>query len=192
MQTIKPSFDGAISSIMNRPVIHISNPDLLQEYFTTSFVNYRKFGRTIENVQRVIGEGVAFSEGEEWKKKRKIISTAFHFNFLHSLIPHIVETVNQVFDRFDKHHGESQPVNMDILEEFEKIFSEIMVKLFFGCDTSNMSIDGEDPSSFFLKLVNEINDQSYELYAYIFGTNFFKLGFRKKDREINRKVKLFK
>lgn len=47
MQAIKPKFDGAISSIMNRPVIHISNPNLLQEYFNTSFVHYKKFGRTI-------------------------------------------------------------------------------------------------------------------------------------------------
>lgn len=40
-------------------------------------------------MKRLLGDGVAFSEGETWKLKRKIITSVFTFDFLKSIIPHI-------------------------------------------------------------------------------------------------------
>ena len=36
----------------------------------------------VSNLQRVVGLGLTFSEKEFWKKKRKIISKVFNFDFI--------------------------------------------------------------------------------------------------------------
>lgn len=36
------------------------------------------------------GGGIVFTEGEDWKKKRRIISSAFHYDFLNDMIPIII------------------------------------------------------------------------------------------------------
>jgi cytochrome P450 len=42
------------------------------------------------SIVRAMGRGIAFSEGQEWKRKRKIISAAFNFDFVKS-ITHKIE-----------------------------------------------------------------------------------------------------
>jgi cytochrome P450 len=43
-------------------------------------------------------------EGDEWRRKRKVISHTFHFDFLQSIIPHISHIIDEEFDEFDKMH----------------------------------------------------------------------------------------
>ena len=33
------------------------------------------------------GGGILFTDGDIWKRKRRIISSVFHFDFLNSIIP---------------------------------------------------------------------------------------------------------
>ena len=44
---------------------------------------------------------MAFSEGDDWKKKRRIISSVFHFDFLNSLVPKMNEMIDERFQQLD-------------------------------------------------------------------------------------------
>lgn len=70
------------------------DPSLLQEFFQKQ-ENYVKEETFIENKVRFFGQGVAFSEGHEWSKRRKIMSGIFHFSFFNKFIPKI----NDIVDR---------------------------------------------------------------------------------------------
>ena len=153
-ESVMAHFDGSISSVMNRPLITITHPDLLQEYFNVAHLHYNKFEHVLENLKRAVGEGIAFSEGAAWRRKRKIISTTFHFDFLHLLIPHIVDTVNETFQRFEQSQPPDEALRMPVLKEYIKVFSQVMIRLFFGCDTSEVRLQGEEPSLFFVNLIN--------------------------------------
>lgn len=62
--------------------------------------------------------GILFSEGAQWKRHRKLISGAFHFEFLKKMIPTIVTTTNEVFtDEIDAHIDKK----IDLMEMFESI-----------------------------------------------------------------------
>lgn len=41
-------------------------------------------------IKAVIGEGIAFSEGDIWKNKRKLLSKVFNFDLIKENIPKMV------------------------------------------------------------------------------------------------------
>ena len=43
----------------------------------------------------LIGPGIFFSEGDIWKKKKKILSNVFNFDFIHSQIPLIAKIAQE-------------------------------------------------------------------------------------------------
>lgn len=45
----------------------------------------------MEITARILGKGLVFSEGDEWKRKRRILSKFFTFEFITSKIPEIYE-----------------------------------------------------------------------------------------------------
>jgi cytochrome P450 len=75
----------------------------------------------------VVGSGIAFSEGNEWKKKRKVISNVFHFEFLHSLIPKMIKTLDEYFEEFD----ERTEKKVVLLDMFQDLLATFMIKFFF-------------------------------------------------------------
>ena len=48
-------------------------------------------------MKRLLGDGVAFSEDEIWKTKRKVITSVFTFDFLKSIIPNISKICDEEF-----------------------------------------------------------------------------------------------
>lgn len=49
----------------------------------------------IENRIRIFGDGVVFAEGKEWVKRRKIMSSIFHFSFFETFVPKIISIVDK-------------------------------------------------------------------------------------------------
>ena len=43
--------------------------------------NYVKYELTYKNRAKVFGNGVAFSEGEEWKRRRVVTTALMNFDF---------------------------------------------------------------------------------------------------------------
>lgn len=61
------------------------------------FLNLPKVKLSMQLINHTIGEGLAFVEGNKWKDRRKIVSKAFNFDFLKSLIPLITEICDENF-----------------------------------------------------------------------------------------------
>lgn len=68
-------YDVAIYNILNTPVIEIYNPELMKDFYQPENIYvHHKMKFIIQNIQRSLGFGVAFSEGKEWKRRRKNLS----------------------------------------------------------------------------------------------------------------------
>jgi cytochrome P450 len=171
-----------------QPFIQLINLDLIQAYFNTNSYSYNKFEPIIANLRRVVGSGIAFSEGNEWKKKRKVISNVFHFEFLHSLIPKMIKTLDEYFEEFD----ERTEKKVVLLDMFQDLLATFMIKFFFGTELKGQTLDGVAIPLFITKLMFDVNEQGFEPVALALGPKFLELGLRAKDRDINRRVKLFR
>ena len=55
---------------------------------------YPKEEMISRNFIRCLGNGIGLTEGEEWKRKRKIISSVFNFDMLVASVPTIVKLCN--------------------------------------------------------------------------------------------------
>jgi hypothetical protein len=97
-------YDMVVGSCFNYPMIEFFNADLIQAQYNSNINNYVKFDPIVGSLRR-IGNGLAFSEGDNWRKKRRIISSVFHFDFLSSLVPKMNENIDETFKRLDS----SQP-----------------------------------------------------------------------------------
>lgn len=79
-----------------------------------------------------------------------------------------------------------------VLEGFQDILSTVMVKMFFGADLKGRQINGENVPNFVSNLVADGANASFDITTLLFGKEFASLGLRAKDRDINRRLKIFK
>jgi cytochrome P450 len=68
-----------------------------------------------------------------------------------------------------------------------------MMRFFFGeKNVKGKKLDGLDISKFLNKLMGDVDTQTFELPAVLFGMKFLELGLRAKDRDVNRRIRLFR
>lgn len=53
--------------------------------------NHFKMPFIIQNIRRSLGDGIAFSEGKLWKRKRGIMNAVFNYDFIIENIPKIIK-----------------------------------------------------------------------------------------------------
>jgi cytochrome P450 len=75
------------------------DPALIRQFYVDKERYYIKNQDFVRNIKRLLGSGMAFSEGQVWKHKRTIISKVFNYNFLLQLLPTVTAIVNDVLAR---------------------------------------------------------------------------------------------
>lgn len=55
----------------------------------------------VAGTKAALGEGLAFSEGDIWKNKRKLLSKVFNFELIKGNISKVSEICDKCFDVFD-------------------------------------------------------------------------------------------
>ena len=80
-------YDLIVGNMFGSLAIIPVNLEMLKDFYN----NLKKLPKNpfISEVFMVFlnGGGILFTEGEEWKRKRKIISSVFHFDFLNEMVP---------------------------------------------------------------------------------------------------------
>lgn len=55
----------------------------------------------VGSLKAFLGEGLLFSEGDEWKMKRKIMSSVFNYDFIKYKVGTISDICNEVLDEIE-------------------------------------------------------------------------------------------
>jgi len=133
-----PNNRGIATNIANYSLLLVSDPTLIKEYYANS-EKYKKSSQVIDYFMPLLGDGLISSEGETWKKHRKLISSMFHFEFLKSKIPLMIETTKEFHDKME----EGDMKRVDIMTEFQKITGEVVGRIFFGKNLNKYQMDGQ-------------------------------------------------
>jgi len=173
------------------------NPQLIQEFHAPGrHFNFPKVELIIQNTRRILGDGIAFSEGNAWKRKRQVITAVFNYDFLTLNIPKIAKTFDIEAQRMEDEYFQSNPgaktVKYYLLDLLTATFSGVMLKCFFGGTFKNEKINGEPLSVFLPKLIGDVSKQSIRPENFLLGPWFFNLGVTAGDRDINKRVKLLR
>ncbi len=111
-KTDYPKYDMVIFNTLGTPVIEIYNPELMKSFFLPENIYvHHKMKFIIQNIQRSLGMGIAFSEDKEWKRKRNIMNAVFNYDFITDNIPKIIRICNealQLSEQECKARGDAQ------------------------------------------------------------------------------------
>jgi len=185
LQEENPNVRAFASNLGSKGTLALVEPGLIKEFLLKQDGNYVKAESYMDLYKCLVGTGLVTSEGETWKKHRKIVSNVFHFDFIKEAVPSIIETTREFFDKLKT----KDLNNVDIMKEFEKIAGEIVGKVFFGQQFSKYSLHGQPFIEYIYKVGMPLVEESLGIYNNLFGAWFVKAGFLRKHREIMNGIK---
>jgi cytochrome P450 len=87
---VYPHFDLAICNFYSEALLEIINPELVKEFYQNNNENnYVKADVITSSFKMLVKHGIIMKEGQEWKLRKKIISSVFTHDFLVHLLPEI-------------------------------------------------------------------------------------------------------
>lgn len=108
----------------------INHPDYVRHVLVDNNRNYTKETHTNQIFNRVVAEGLLTSEGETWRKQRRLMQPAFHHTRLEPLDAMIAQATEAMLDRWRDLHRRNQPV--DIAREMAALTLTITTRALFG------------------------------------------------------------
>jgi cytochrome P450 len=108
------------------------NPNDIEALLTTNAKSYQK-ARSLRSpfFHRLVGNGLVTSEGDFWRRQRRLAQPAFHRQRISSYGDVMVEFANRTISKWQK--GEIRDVSRDMT----RLTLEIVVKTLFNSDVSN-------------------------------------------------------
>lgn len=93
-----PSYQVSISNFNGRTYIDLIDPQLVRHFYEKQMEGYyvKSLNFSYNSALKyLMGNGLIFSEGEEWKMKRKIMAHVFNYDFIKSKIGFIARTCQE-------------------------------------------------------------------------------------------------
>ena len=109
----------------------INHPDVIKHVLLSNHRNYTK-GEGMDRVKILLGNGIMTSEGDLWRRQRRMIQPAFHRKVLERFDSLISEVNDRYADRWAGIAARSEPV--DVAGETSALTLEIVLRSIFGDD----------------------------------------------------------
>jgi cytochrome P450 len=110
--------------------LSLGDPELAQHVLIKNHRNYVK-SRSYEGLRLVLGDGLVTSEGEHWRRQRKLAQPAFHRQRLAALADVMAQCVRERLDDWD---ARSDHAATDVHQEMMQLTLRIVGRTLFGTD----------------------------------------------------------
>jgi len=110
-----------------QPVYLINHPDLIKDVLVTHQKQFKK-GRGLEQIKRLLGEGLLTSEGEFHLRQRRLMQPAFHRQRIAAYGEAMTHYARQTRERW--HTGETRDIHDDMM----RLTLAIVGKTLFGAE----------------------------------------------------------
>lgn len=111
-------------------IVMLNNPEYAQYVLRDNARNYAKGGPMWESVRQVVGDGLVTSEGEYWRRQRRMIQPHFHRQHLATLVTLMMEAIDEGMAEWDEiaERGDA----FDIAKAYAQITMKVIVRSMFG------------------------------------------------------------
>ncbi len=98
VQQSMDKFGDSYSAVLpgNRQIMWTRNPEFIDHVLRVNQRNYKKSEFTVGRASDFFGKGLVFSEGEYWRRQRRLIQPAFHRKKLMGLFGIMIKTIQDV------------------------------------------------------------------------------------------------
>lgn len=108
----------------------VNHPDYVRHILVDNNRNYSKETHTNQMFHTLVAGGLLTSEGEVWRKQRRMMQPAFHHTRLEPLDTMIAEATDAVLDRWRTYEQANQPV--DVAREMAALTLTVTTRALFG------------------------------------------------------------
>jgi cytochrome P450 len=114
------------------PAYLINHPDYVRHVLVDNNRNYTKATYSNMFFNKVIGEGLLTSEGEVWRKQRRMMQPAFHHTRLAQLDEMITQATAAMLDQWEALYEAGRPI--DLPREMAALTLTVTTRALFGVD----------------------------------------------------------
>jgi cytochrome P450 len=108
----------------------LCHPRHAQHVFVDRARSYGKSGPVFDSLRTLLGNGLPMSEGDFWKRQRRMMQPAFHQQRLAALTEKMVEAIDECLEGWDAAAASGEP--FDIARAFNRVTMNVMVRTMFG------------------------------------------------------------
>ena len=112
------------------PAYLVNHPDFVRHILVDNNRNYSKETHTNQMFHTLVAGGLLTSEGEVWRKQRRMMQPAFHHTRLEPLDTMIAEATDGMLDRWRTHAQQNQAV--DVAREMAALTLTVTTRALFG------------------------------------------------------------
>lgn len=132
--------DAVKMSIGPVSLYFFNHPDHAKHVLADNAANYHK-GFGLAQARRALGDGLLTSEGDLWRKQRKVIQPAFQHKRMARQAGIIVEEAAGLVDRLRARHDDGAPV--DVLDEMTELTLGVLGRTLLDADLSAFDSIGQ-------------------------------------------------
>jgi len=126
------SFEWEIfsSRILSRTLFVCNSPDTVARAFVEHHDSFeRKSPQMRHSLAQLLGDGLFISDGDTWRRRRKIVAPIVHVSHLPLFAPVMVQAAAEIAERWAR---SSQDTPVNILTEMATLTAEIICRTVFG------------------------------------------------------------
>ncbi len=112
----------------------VNHPDGLKQVLQDNNRNYRK---GYDQAKPLIGEGLVSSEGEFWRRQRRLVQPLFHRRRIGGFAETMIASSYEQLQGWSEMVGQSQPI--DLAAEMSRLTQKIIAKTMFSTDVGDQT-----------------------------------------------------
>ena len=114
--------------LLGKRIYFVNDAEYVKRILLDNVANYPKSVTYRNNLRPFLGDGLLISEGDFWKRQRRLAQPAFHLRRLKALAAAMTESATRMAGAW--RHGEV----MDVMAAMNAVTMEIVAKTLFGAD----------------------------------------------------------
>lgn len=148
---------------------------------------YEKTGFS-DFMRPILGTGLLFAKGETWKRHRKLVSSAFHYESLKGSVGLIRETTQEFLQKITPDQYKSFP----IIEKMQEITGEVVGRFFFGKSFAHYTFEGQPITLALADLLGETTSYGFKLSGLVLGMDLISVlpSYRNAAQRVEKLKKL--
>jgi cytochrome P450 len=126
------------TTVLGKRIYFVNDADFVKRILLDNVANYPKSVTYRNNLRPFLGDGLLISEGDFWKRQRRLAQPAFHLRRLKALAGAMAQVAARMTDGWV--HGKV----IDVMAEMNAVTMEIVATTLFGADVSGDIVEVAD------------------------------------------------
>ena len=183
-----PRPQGFATSISSTVVLWLVDPEIIKEFYQNQERYYTKEIPGFVFFYRLLSQGMLFTEGQTWKRHRRLASLAFNYEFLKQSIPDVVQTTDSFLEKMK----ERDLSRFDMMTEIQVITGEVVGRVFFGEKLSSRTFKGQSITRALTILITAVTEETLNSANFLLCDRVLKAGVFNRHRKLHREIDEFK